>query len=97
MPHPARRWFTFAALSLAYFVVSAGAFSSLGVVLPSMVQEMHWNWEQAGLGYTLLGVACGLASFLPAVLIRLFGVRGSMAVGMLSPSHWSPPCPARTC
>jgi MFS family permease len=84
MPHPARRWFTFAALSLAYFVVSAGAFSSLGVVLPSMVQEMHWSWEQAGLGYTLLGVACGLASFLPAVLIRLFGVRGSMAVGMLS-------------
>ncbi len=84
MPHPARRWFTFAALSLAYFVVSAGAFSSLGVVLPAMVSEMHWNWAQAGLGYTLLGVACGLASFLPAVLIRMFGVRGSMAVGMLS-------------
>jgi len=84
MPHPARRWFTFTALSLAYFVVSAGAFSSLGVVLPAMVGEMHWNWTQAGLGYTLLGVACGLASFLPAVLIRLFGVRGSMAVGMLS-------------
>ncbi len=84
MPHPARRWFTFAALSLAYFTVSAGAFSSLGVVLPAMVTEMHWSWAQAGLGYTLLGVACGLASFLPAVLIRLFGVRGSMAVGMLS-------------
>jgi len=83
MPHPARRWFTFAALSLAYFVVSAGAFSSLGVVLPTMVREMHWNWTQAGLGYTLLGIACGLASFIPAVLIRLVGVRGSMAAGML--------------
>jgi len=83
MPHPARRWFTFAALSLAYFVVSAGAFSSLGVVLPVMVREMHWSWQQAGLGYTLLGVACGVASFIPAVLIRLVGVRGSMAAGML--------------
>ncbi len=83
MPHPARRWFTFAALSLAYFVVSAGAFSSLGVVLPAMVREMHWNWTQAGLGYTLLGLACGLASFIPAVLIRVVGVRGSMAAGML--------------
>jgi MFS family permease len=64
-----------------FFVVSAGAFSSLGVVLPAMVSEMHWSWTQAGLGYTLLGVACGLASLAPAVLIRRIGVRGSMAVG----------------
>jgi MFS family permease len=68
-------------LSLLFFVVSAGAFSSLGVVLPSMVKEMHWNWTQAGLGYTLLGVACGLASFVPAVLIRRIGVNGNIAVG----------------
>jgi MFS family permease len=78
-----RRWFTFAALSLTYFTVSAGAFSSLGVVLPAMVKEMNWSWKQAGLGYTLLGVACGLASFLPAVLIRLVGVRGSILLGTL--------------
>jgi len=78
---PALRWFTFAALSLIFFVVSAGAFSSLGVVLPAMVGELHWNWTEAGLGYTLLGLACGLASLLPAVLIRRIGVRGTMAVG----------------
>jgi cyanate permease len=64
-------------------VVSAGAFSSMGVVLPAMVREMHWSWKQAGLGYTLLGVACGLASVVPAVLIRHIGVRGTMAIGML--------------
>ena len=82
MPHaPALRWFTFAALSLIFFVISAGAFSSLGVVLPAMVSELHWNWTQAGLGYTLLGLACGLASLLPAVLIRRIGVRGTMAAG----------------
>ncbi|MDB5427487.1 MAG: transporter [Phenylobacterium sp.] len=80
---PARRWFTFSALSLIFFVVAAGAFSSLGVVLPAMVSEMHWSWTQAGLGYTLLGVACGLGSLAPAVLIRRIGVRGSMVMGTL--------------
>jgi MFS family permease len=75
------RWLTFASLSLLFFVVTAGAFSSLGVVLPAMVNELRWNWTEAGVGYTVLGVACGLSSFMPAVLIRLFGVRGTMFVG----------------
>jgi MFS family permease len=83
-PAPARRWLAFASLSLIYFVISAGAFSSLGVALPAMVTELKWNWEQAGWGYTLLGVACGLGSPFPAVLIRRIGVRGAMAVGMLT-------------
>lgn len=80
---PALRWFTFAALSLIFFTVSAGAFSSLGVVLPAMVSELHWNWTQAGMGYTLLGLACGLASLAPAVLIRRIGVRGTMIAGTI--------------
>jgi MFS family permease len=75
------RWAAFASLSLLFFVVSAGAFSSMGVVLPSMVSELHWNWTQAGVGYTLLGVACGLASLIPAVLIRRLGVRANIAIG----------------
>jgi cyanate permease len=74
---------TFVSLSLLFFLVSAGAFSSLGVVLPAMVAELKWNWTQAGMGYTLLGVACGLASFLPAILIRRIGVSGAMGVGTL--------------
>jgi len=78
---PVHPWVTFASLSLIYFVVSAGAFSSLGVALPAMVTEMKWSWEQAGWGYTLLGVACGFSSVLPAMLIRRIGVRGAMAVG----------------
>ncbi|MDB5495050.1 MAG: transporter [Phenylobacterium sp.] len=85
MPAASRqRWFTFSAVSLIFFVVSAGAFSSLGVVLPAMVSELHWNWTQAGFGYTLLGLACGLASLMPAVLIRRIGVRGTMAVGTVA-------------
>jgi MFS family permease len=81
-PAPTNRWLAFASLSLIYFVVSAGAFSSLGVALPAMVRELGWNWADAGLGYTLLGVACGLGSVLPAVLIRRIGVKGTMAAGM---------------
>ena len=81
-PAPANRWLAFASLSLIYFVVSAGAFSSLGVALPAMVRELGWNWSDAGLGYTLLGVACGLASPFPALLIRRIGVRWTMAIGM---------------
>jgi MFS family permease len=86
-PHP---WVTFTAISLLFFVVSAGTFSSMGVVLRPMVHELHWNWKQAGMGYTLLGVGCGLASFIPAALIRRIGVPGTIAIGalMLSGGFW---------
>ena len=81
--HIENRWASFVALSLVFFVVSAGSFNSLGVVLPDMVRELHWSWNQAGLGFTLLGVACGLASLVPAWLIRRVGVKGNMVVGAL--------------
>ena len=81
---PANRWLALASLSLIYFVISAGAFSSLGVALPAMVTELNWDWGKAGLGYTILGVACGLGSMTPAVLIRRVGVRGAMIVGMVT-------------
>lgn len=77
------RWATFAALSLLFFVVSAGAFSSIGVVLPAMVKEMNWTWEEAGLGFTILGIVCGVASLAPAVLIRAIGVRATIGIGAL--------------
>ncbi|HEX4742707.1 MAG TPA: MFS transporter [Caulobacteraceae bacterium] len=78
------RWVPFSSLSLIFFVVSAGAFSSLGVVLPKMVAELHWDWQQAGWGYTLLGLACGLASLISAALVRRIGVNGTMLVGGLT-------------
>ena len=76
--HP---WATFVSLSLLFFLVNAGTFSSLGVVLPAMVREMHWSWAQAGIGYTVLGLSCGLSSLLPALLIRRVGVRGPLIIG----------------
>lgn len=77
----ARRWLIFGAMSLMFFVVSGGAFASLGVVLPAMVQDLSWSWAEAGFGYTLLGIACGIASFMPAYTIRKFGVRGTLGMG----------------
>jgi MFS family permease len=78
--HP---WATFTSLSLLFFLVQAGTFSSLGVVLPPMVRELGWSWTEAGMGYTILGVACGLSSFIPAVLIRRYGVKGTILAGSI--------------
>jgi len=72
---------TLAALSLLFFVVTAGTFSSLGVVLPDMVRTLNWTWTQAGLGFTILAVVCGLASYAPTLVIRTLGVRAALALG----------------
>ena len=80
-PASRRAWLAFAALSLLFFLVTAGTFTSLGVVLPDMVVALKWDWTRAGLGFTLMGVACGLASYAPTLLIRGIGVRPALALG----------------
>jgi len=69
------QWAILALLSAIYFMITAATFTSLGVVLPDMIKEMQWSWSSAGLGFTLLGLACGLSSYLPAIFIRRVGVR----------------------
>ncbi len=76
-----RAWAGLLALSLLFFIVTAGSFTALGVVLPDMVSSLHWSWTSAGLGYSILGVTCGLASYAPAVLIRRTGVRATILLG----------------
>jgi len=78
-----RAWGGLALLSLLFFLVTAGSFTALGAVLPDMVTGLDWKWTGAGLGYTILGLACGLASFAPAVLIRRLGVRITLLLGGL--------------
>ena len=70
-----------AALSALFFLAVAGTFSSLGVVLPAMVAEMGWSWTDAGLGFSILAVACGLASYAPTLVIRTLGVRSTLLLG----------------
>ncbi len=76
-----RPWLLVGAFSLVLFLITASTYSSLGVVLPNMVKEEHWNWTEAGLGFTLLGAATGASSFVPAFLIRKVGVRPTLALG----------------
>ncbi|MBB5732643.1 MFS family permease [Altererythrobacter atlanticus] len=46
-----------------------------------MVEELGWAWAVAGLGFTFLGVACGLSSLAPAIAIRRIGVAKTMLLG----------------
>ena len=74
---------TLAAMSVVFFLITATTFSSLGVVLPAMIGEMHWSWGAAGTGFSLLGVAVGVTSTIPASMIRRLGVRATLATGSL--------------
>jgi MFS family permease len=77
-----RPWLLVAAFSLLLFLITAATYSSLGVVIPAMVPELGWSWEHAFLGFTILGVFTGLSSWLPALLIRRIGVRGTVLAGV---------------
>ncbi|MES1990985.1 MAG: MFS transporter [Pseudomonadota bacterium] len=74
-------WFVLLSFSALFFLVTAGTFTSLGVVLPAMVKELGWDWTSAGLGFTIMGISCGLSSFPPAFLIRKIGVRLTLVLG----------------
>jgi MFS family permease len=81
--HGRMRIVVLAALSLLYFMLMAATFNSLGQVLPAMVPDLNMDWAQAGFGFTLLGIACGIASLLPAMTIRRIGVSLTLGIGTL--------------
>ena len=72
-----------AAMSMVFFLITATTFSSLGVVLPAMIGELHWSWGAAGTGFSLLGVAAGITATIPATMIRRLGVRATLVTGSL--------------
>lgn len=76
-----RAWTTLILLSALFFIITAATFASLGLVLPVMVPELGWSWTEAGLGFALLGVFCGITSTIPASLIRRLGVRATLLAG----------------
>ncbi|MDX4944801.1 CynX/NimT family MFS transporter [Providencia manganoxydans] len=80
---PLYQWSILILLGMVYFLATATTFTSLGVVLPGMIGELKWSWTEAGFGFTLLGLTCGLASFLPSLLIRKIGVRLTLLLGTL--------------
>ncbi|TWB15319.1 cyanate permease [Nitrospirillum amazonense] len=78
-----REWLVLAAVSLSFFFLNAATFASLGVVLYTMVGELHWSFKAAGFSFSLLGIACGLSSVFPTTLMKRIGPRYTMALGGL--------------
>ncbi|WAC58490.1 CynX/NimT family MFS transporter [Brevundimonas sp. SL130] len=71
------------AVSLGFFFVTATTFTSLGYVLYTMVEELHWSQAAAGFSFACLGLACGLSSPLPPLLMKFVGSRWTMFLGGL--------------
>lgn len=71
------------AASLGFGFVTATTFTSLGYVLYTMVADLGWSQAAAGSSFALLGLACGLASPLPPLLIKLVGSRLTLFIGAM--------------
>ncbi len=71
----------FGAASLAFFFLNMSTFTALGVVLFTMVADLHWSMTSAGFSFSLLGIASGLTSPLGAVAMRWMGGRGAIVAG----------------
>ena len=76
-----RAWLTLLLVSALFFMITGATFASLGLALPAMVTDLKMSWAEAGMGFSLLGVFCGITSTIPAVLIRRFGVRATLLSG----------------
>ena len=71
------------AVSLGFFFVTATTFTSLGYLLYTMVGELGWSQAAAGASFALLGLACGLGSPLPPLLMKWVGSRLTLTIGGL--------------
>lgn len=71
------------ALAALHLLLLASTFNALGQALPFMLDDLKFSWTEAGFGFTLLGLACGLSSLLPAALVRRMGVAATFLLGAL--------------
>ena len=74
-------WLKFVLVSLIFFVITAATFTSLGVALPSMIDELEWSWSDAGLGFSVLAFMVGIASRIPSWTLQRFGTRATFGIG----------------
>lgn len=72
------------AASIGFFFVTATTFTSLGYVLYLMVADLGWSQAAAGTSFALLGLACGLSSPLPPLLMKSVGTRYTMVLGAVT-------------
>ena len=78
-----RKWTVFGTLAAIYFFLNLATFNSLGVVLYRMAADLHWSMTEAGMGFSVLGLACGLSSPLPALAARRLGGRVTVVLGLV--------------
>ncbi|HEY2416469.1 MAG TPA: MFS transporter [Steroidobacteraceae bacterium] len=76
-----QKWLVLVAVSLIFFFLNGATFASLGVVLFSMIKDLHWSQTAAGASFSLLGIACGVASPLPALLMKRMGTGRVVVLG----------------
>ncbi|MEM8548037.1 MAG: MFS transporter [Pseudomonadota bacterium] len=76
-----RRWLPFAIVSAFFFYVNAATFTSLGVALPHMIDDLGWSYTEAGAGFSLLAFMVGLSAMVPAWIIRGGGIKATFLVG----------------
>lgn len=72
------------ASGVLYMIMMGSTFSSLGVVLPYMSESLSMDFATAGFGFTLLALAAGTSSVLPALTIRRWGGRATLGLGVLT-------------
>ncbi len=76
-------WWKFTLVSLIFFHLTASTFTSLGVALPFMIDELSWSWSYAGLGFSMLAFMVGITGRLPAWTMQRFGTGATFGIGGL--------------
>ena len=76
-----RKWLVLLAVSLMFCFVTGSTFMSMGVVLYSMIADLHWSQTAAGTSFSVLGLAVCFSSPLPAILMNRIGSRWTMCLG----------------
>jgi MFS family permease len=76
-----RPWIVLGSFSLLQALITVCVYTALGIMLQEMVHEEAWTWTEAGMGFTVIGICIGGSSYLPALLIRRFGVRITLLLG----------------
>ncbi len=76
-------WWKFTLVSLIFFHLTASTFTSLGVALPFMIEELSWSWSNAGLGFSVLAFVVGITGRVPAWAMQRFGIGVTLGTGGL--------------
>lgn len=74
-------WWKFGLVSVIFFHITASTFTSLGVALPYMIEDLDWSWSGAGLGFSVLSFMVGISGRVPSWTLSRFGIRATFGIG----------------